>query len=543
MSSMTCTALLLAVALVVLVPDVAAQTTTGVIGGPIPAANLPYACNSVEKCCMPTPYTGKPIYQFEYPTDLPMRTRPAAHLVSDDYIEKIKKGYKLLRELPDSDPRSLLNQMNLHCLYCDYSLYYPGWEYALAVHNGWLFLPWHRLFLYFHERIIAKLLDDDTFALPYWAWDDSSDVTPVPDQMPEIYADSSSPLYDPIRNNCSFPPFLADLDTIGGCTNKTADYIRLQNTRLMYTQLVTGAPTTSLFYGLPYRFGDSGGPGPGTLEDFPHGTVHLWVGDPNAPPPYIPFDDMGHFHRTAFDPIFYAHHGNVDRMWTVWETIPGGVRTHPKDPVFLDSQFVFYDENANLVRVNVSQSLDTNKLKYKYQSNPLPWLTNGVQAGKENSIALCYPLSKSGVLSLISNTPKFKKSVVLGATPITFKVNRPKRQKKGTEVLELSGIHIPDDFLQVHWKAYLFFPTANLTNAGTTCPEWAGTFNFIPVVGQPTINPKRVWRMAIGPKLKQIGKDYVDSIVVTIVQESNPIQIITFDKAKIFYDLSPKVSI
>jgi len=166
-----------------------------------------------------------------------------------------------------------------------------------------------------------------------------------------------------------------------------------------------------------------------------------------------------------------------------------------------------------------------------------------VQAGNENTIALCNPLSESAVESLISDTKKHKKSDVLGATPITFKVKRPKRQKKGTEVLELSGIHIPDNFLQVHWKAYLFFPSANLTNSGTTCPEWTGTFNFLPVVGQPTFNPKRVWRVAIGPKLKQIGKDYVDSIVLTIVQESNPIQLITFDKAKIFYDLSPKVSI
>jgi len=511
-------------------------------GGPIPAPNLPTQCNSIEKCCMPTPYVGAPIYQFQYESNLPMRTRLAAHTVSKDYIAKIEKAYSIIRALPDTDPRSLLNQMKLHCLYCDHALFYPGQKYALAVHNSWLFLPWHRMFLYFHERILAKVLNDDTFALSYWAWDNSLDVTPVPNAMPAQYAKSTSPLYDVNRNNCSYPPFLVDLDTIGGCTTKTPDFIRVQNDRLQYTQLVVGAPTTSLFYGLPYYFGDFGGAGPGTFEDQPHGTVHAWVGDPNAQPPRIPFDDMGHFGRAAIDPIFYAHHSNVDRLWNVWQTIPGGERTYPKDPAFLNSAFTFYDENARLVKINVSQVLDTDKLRYKFESQPAPWITNGVAKGRENTIAQCNPLSQSATLSLISATPKHKSSDIIGGAPVTFKVTRGTKRVKGTEVLELAGLRIPDISLQVHWKAFLFFPGATLAS-GPTCPEFVGTFNFLPVVGQPNVNPKRKWRVAIGPKLKQLGKDYVKQIVITIVQAGFPLQNVTFENAKIFYDLSPEETI
>ena len=27
-----------------------------------------------------------------------------------------------------------------------------------------------RFYLYFHERILGKLIGDDTFALPFWNW-------------------------------------------------------------------------------------------------------------------------------------------------------------------------------------------------------------------------------------------------------------------------------------------------------------------------------------------------------------------------------------
>jgi polyphenol oxidase len=535
---MKCVSVLVLVSMTLVVIDAQA------IGGPIPAANLPSQCNSKERCCMPRPYKGKEMYQFKY-ENLPMRTRPAAHTVSADYIRKIEKGYKILRELPDTDPRSLLNQMRLHCLYCDHGLFFPGVKYPLAIHNGWLFVPWHRMFLYFHERILQKVLNDDTFALPYWAWDLSLDVKPAPNMMPAMYANPSSPLYNPNRNNCSFPPFVADMDTTGGCPLpfKTPDYLRIQNDRIMYTQLVLGAPTTSLFYGMPYRFGDVGGAGQGTFEDMPHGTIHLWLGNkhPARNSSRRKWDDMGNFGRAAFDPIFYAHHGNIDRLWNVWLDLPGRARDYPKDPVFLDTQFTFYDHDANLVKANVSQFLDIEKLRYKYEKLPTPWVTNGVLKGKENSIARCSPLSKTAVEALISQTPKHKKSMVLNEKPVTFKVNRGTRKKKGTEVLEMSGIHIPDAFEQVHWKLYLFFPGANLTNSGPTCPEFAGTFNFIPVQGQATFNPKRVWRVAIRPKLQQLGMDYVDKIVVTIVSAPSDTgyQNVTFDKAKIIYDTSP----
>lgn len=180
--------------------------------------------------------------------------------------------------------------------------------------------------------------------------------------------------------------------------------------------------------------------------------------------------------------------------------------------------------------------------RYTYEDLPTPWVTNGVSAGDENTIALCNPMSKSAVNALISNTSKHTTSQVLSATPITFRVERPDRSDVGTEILELSGIRIPNITAQAHWKAYLFFPGVQVVNGGA-CPEYLGTFNFLPHQGQAEYNPKRVWRAAIGPKLLQIGKDYVDDVVVTMVRTSKPpAQNITFSRARILYDLSPAVT-
>jgi polyphenol oxidase len=92
--------------------------------------------------------------------------------------------------------------------------------------------------------------------------------------------------------------------------------------------------------------------------------------------------------------------------------------------------------------------------------------------------------------------------------------------------------------LQAHWKAYLFFPQVNHTE-GASCPEFVGAYNFIPHVGQAEYNPKRVWRVAVGPKLKALGLDYVKSVIVTLVQpQSIWLHDIKFTKAKILYDTS-----
>ncbi|KAJ6314309.1 hypothetical protein OIU78_017890 [Salix suchowensis] len=52
-----------------------------------------------------------------------MRMRRAAHLVDSAYVAKYAKAIAMMKSLPDDDPRSFKNQANVHCAYCDDSIY------------------------------------------------------------------------------------------------------------------------------------------------------------------------------------------------------------------------------------------------------------------------------------------------------------------------------------------------------------------------------------------------------------------------------------
>ncbi|KAL2931950.1 Polyphenol oxidase chloroplastic [Bienertia sinuspersici] len=82
---------------------------------------------------------------------------------------------------------------------------------------------------------------------------------------------------------------------------------------------------------------------------------------------------MGNFYSAARDPIFYAHHANMYHMWSIWKTL-GGNRQDFTDTDWLNSSFIFYDENAQAVRVRARDCLDTTQLGYTYENVDLPWI-------------------------------------------------------------------------------------------------------------------------------------------------------------------------
>ena len=120
-------------------------------------------------CCPPV---STKIKTFTPDQSIPMRTRPAAHLVTVEYLAKFKEAQAHMRALPENDPRSMAQQAKVHCAYCNGAYPQVGFpNIEIQIHDSWLFFPFHRMYLYFYERILGKLIDDPTFALPYWNWD------------------------------------------------------------------------------------------------------------------------------------------------------------------------------------------------------------------------------------------------------------------------------------------------------------------------------------------------------------------------------------
>ncbi|KAK4728078.1 hypothetical protein R3W88_021066 [Solanum pinnatisectum] len=159
----------------------------------------------------------------------------------------------------------------------------------------------HCMVLIFLERILGSLIGDDTFALPFWNYDSQVGM-----QFPSLYNDVNSSLYDPNHLDAS------DQQKINN------------NLTMMYRQMLTNAPCPQLFFGNPIRGGEQLIRGMGTIEN----------------------ENMGTFYSAARDPIFYAHHANVDRMWTIWKTLEA---------------------------ITVQDCINNEKLGYKYENVPIPW--------------------------------------------------------------------------------------------------------------------------------------------------------------------------
>nr|AEM45934.1 polyphenol oxidase [Triticum aestivum] len=479
------------------------QRGRGAIAAPIQAPDLGN-CNppdlpntAPDTNCCPTSGTG--IIDFVLPpaSSAPLRVRPAAHLADAEYLAKYERAVALMKQLPADDPRSFEQQWRVHCAYCDGAYDQVGFpDLEIQVHNCWLFFPWHRFYLYFHERILGKLIGDDTFALPFWNWDAPAGMT-----LPAIYANRSSPLYNERRDPAHQPPFPVDLDYNEIDVIIPTDEQIDQNLNIMYRQMVSSAKKTRLFMGQPYRAGDQPDPGAGSLENLPHNTVHIWTGDPAQPNS----EDMGNFYSAARDPIFFAHHGNIDRLWHVWRGLrPGNANFTDAD--WLDTAFLFYDEEARPVRVRVRDCLDPAAMGYSYQDVGLPWLK-----------------AKPGKRSRRTPAP------AAGALPATLRetvrvtVTRPqvsrsdKEKEEAEEVLIIEGIQVADHFKFVKFDVLVNAPESGGDAASGYCAGSVAMTPHMVRTNKKKGSMKTVARFGVCDLMDNIGADGDKTVVVSLV--------------------------
>ncbi|KAK7331904.1 hypothetical protein VNO80_28647 [Phaseolus coccineus] len=420
-------------------------------------------------CCPPV---SSNIIDFTLPKNPQVKVRPAGHLVDSTYLRNYEEALRRMKALPLNDPRNFTQQANIHCAYCDGAYHQVGFpDLDFQVHNSWLFFPFHRWYLYFYEKILGSLIKDldPNFALPFWNWDSPNGMP-----IPTMYTDPKSPLYDSLRNANHKPPKLVDLDYNGVEDQGSTQQQISTNLNTMYRQLVSSSKTPTLFFGGAYRAGEDSDPGGGTVENIPHGPVHVWTGDNTQPNT----ENMGSLYSAARDPIFYSHHANVDRMWSIWKTL-GGKRSDIKDSDWLESGFVFYDENKKLVRVKVKDCLDTRKLGYVYQEVDVPWLEAKPKPRLRRAVAMSFGADAALAAETSQNT---KFPVVLDSS-ISSMVKRPKKNRnkkekeEEEEVLVIEAIEFERD-LGVKFDVYI--NDEDDVAGGPSKAEFAGSFVNVP---------------------------------------------------------------
>ena len=271
----------------------------------------------------PVPYKPDP--------KLPVRVRKSAFELDKTEVDRLKEAYAALRKLthdtPD-DPRGWLRGGYVHCWYCGGGNDNKAGE---EIHGSWLFFPWHRAYLHFHERILCKLINDDTLAIPYWDWDSEGRQ-----KFPSVYgdpSDTSNPLFDMLRSA------------------KPNDAISDQAVSAAILNTTMNAPNNNLFLGS--QAGDAG-----AMENAPHGPVHIWTGDTtlqNAQQRHGRTGDGGAGSHVLRPP--WQHRQAVGRV-----AGPGAAQhKNFTSATWTQHPWQFYDENAVWTEIKIADVLDSVK--------------------------------------------------------------------------------------------------------------------------------------------------------------------------------------
>jgi hypothetical protein len=193
------------------------------------------------------------------------------------------------------------------------------------------FLTWHRMYLWYFERVLQQAAGDPSLRLPYWDYETDGN-------LPAAYRDATyvnengQTVPNPLRVDARQPGLNAGTSGLSSGVTST-----------------TGAMSATSFNSFS-----------GVLENTPHGAVHCAMvtgGCPNGL--------MGSVPVAALDPIFYAHHTNIDRLYDCWLNVNQSTRL-PNDPTDLNATFTFVDSDGSTPTRRVGDMLTSGGLGYSY---------------------------------------------------------------------------------------------------------------------------------------------------------------------------------
>jgi tyrosinase len=214
---------------------------------------------------------------------------------------------------------------------------------AYCQHGTALFLPWHRAYLYFFESALTAALrqarDDQaaSVSLPWWDW--TSELAHT-EGLPASYLAAGNGGANPLAAG---PVTLSDSDlqlvrdNLPGAITDGPNPVTIRDPsapdELPQQPTVARALRSTTFQSFTM-----------VLEGI-HNGVHGWVGGAMSAVPIA-----------SYDPIFWAHHSMVDRLWYLWQISPLGAAP---PAALLDRVLAPWP-------MTVRQTLDISTLGYDY---------------------------------------------------------------------------------------------------------------------------------------------------------------------------------
>jgi len=267
-------------------------------------------------------------------------------LAADDRIvTEYASAVKTMKEREPSDPTSWSYQANIHG-----TLTEPAENlWNQCQHATWYFLPWHRMYLYYFERIVRATVVENggqaDWTLPYWNYCQGGKHAFLPEPFREPPPGQESPLY------------VAGRDSRlnrgeRGMPESVTSPLKARARPHFIGKAEFGGPETGFQHS---------GETFGKVENEPHNLVHVFVKGLMLYP-----------ETAAQDPIFWLHHANIDRLWSEWIGIAGAHHEDPTEPDWLTFEFSFYDEHRQEVKMRSADVLATAaQLGYTYDTEPV----------------------------------------------------------------------------------------------------------------------------------------------------------------------------
>jgi hypothetical protein len=240
------------------------------------------------------------------------------------------------------------------------------------------FLVWHRLYIYHFEKIVRKLSGDPNFSLPYWGYTDTVNAQ-LSRTMPAIYRDTKSSLYEKAR--------LDSLNNGAPLHGEILEFIDLKN----------------LFENTTYAGFNK------NMNAAPHGAMHDYIGYGNSEagkgmfnPIKQKFDKGGGLMQdvrtAAYDPIFWVHHANIDRVWQKWTNTNNGQEVTLAELKSVPWPYIFFDENGKKVEYTMEEIMKIlYTMDYDYDDTPVQ--------GKPANVLKAAPLQLQAKNALASQAP------------------------------------------------------------------------------------------------------------------------------------------
>ena len=246
-------------------------------------------------------------------------------------------------------------------------------------HQSWYFLPWHRAYLAAFEEIVREAVvtagGPDDWALPYWNYSDST--RPNARTLPGAFALATLP-------DGSDNPLRVERRFGSGTTPIRIDPTFVSLSALQDDVFTGGDSDIPPGFGGPetmFHHGPESDTTNGRLESLPHNVIHGAIGGvaPGGNPnDWRDFGLMSMPMTAALDPIFWLHHANIDRLWSVWLRDTQEQHENPDLTTWLDGpadrQFVFPTSNQGERTFRARDVLDTTAapLDYRYEDETPP---------------------------------------------------------------------------------------------------------------------------------------------------------------------------